>query len=59
MKDESAVQFETDSRIHMGMGVQNLETIRGLLQHPVRPGADEDPAPLCKFEVASIRVWSR
>ena len=24
MKDESAVQFETDSRIHMGMGVQNL-----------------------------------
>ena len=46
MKNESAVQFETDSRIHMGLAVKNLEQSVAFYTHAVRPGADEDPAPL-------------
>lgn len=56
MKNESAVQFETDSRIHMGLAVQNLErsvafyrTLFGQQPTKTRPR-------YAKFEVAEPPV---
>lgn len=56
MKNESAVQFETDSRIHMGLAVSNLErsvafygTLFGQGPTKTRPG-------YAKFEVAEPPV---
>jgi len=56
MGAESAVQFETDRRIHMGLAVKNLEqsvafyrTLFGLLPTKLRPG-------YAKFEVAEPPV---
>jgi catechol 2,3-dioxygenase-like lactoylglutathione lyase family enzyme len=56
MKSESAVQFETDRRIHMGLAVKNLEssvafyrTLFGQNPTKLRPG-------YAKFEVAEPPV---
>lgn len=56
MNNESAVQFETDSRIHMGLAVKNLErsvtfyrTLFGQGPTKARPG-------YAKFEVAEPPV---
>jgi catechol 2,3-dioxygenase-like lactoylglutathione lyase family enzyme len=56
VKNESAVQFETDSRIHMGLAVQNLErsvafyrTLFGQQPTKTRPR-------YAKFEVAEPPV---
>src|SRR6185369_2030884 len=56
MKHESAVQFETNSRIHMGLAVRNLErsvafyrTLFGQEPTKTRPG-------YAKFEVAEPPV---
>ena len=56
MKDESAVQFETDSRIHMGIGVQNLERSVAYYSTLFGRGPTKTRPRYARFEVAEPPV---
>ncbi len=56
MKNESAVQFETDSRIHMGMGVQNLGRSVAFYSTLFGRGPTKTRPRYARFEVAEPPV---
>src|SRR3954451_8031293 len=56
MKDESAVQFETDSRIHVGMGVQNLGRSVAFYRTLFGRGPTKARPRYARFEVAEPPV---
>ena len=56
MKNESAVQFETDSRIHMGLAVKNLEQSVAFYRTLFGQGPTKTRPHYAKFEVAEPPV---
>lgn len=59
MKNESAVQFETDSRIHMGLAVKS----EGMQHHSsqdeccaAKPGCCDDKAACCTATSDSAKI---
>ena len=56
MKNEYAVQFATDSRIHMGMGVQNLERSVAFYSTLFGRGPTKTRPRYARFEVAEPPV---
>ena len=56
MKNESAVQFETDSRIHMGLAVKNLERSVAFYRTLFGQGPTKTRPRYAKFEVAEPPV---
>ena len=56
MKNESAVQFETDSRIHMGVAVRNLEKSVAFYSTLFGQGPTKARPRYAKFEVAEPPV---
>ncbi|HET6576375.1 MAG TPA: ArsI/CadI family heavy metal resistance metalloenzyme [Fimbriiglobus sp.] len=56
MKNESAVQFETDSRIHMGVAVKNLERSVAFYSTLFGQGPTKARPRYAKFEVAEPPV---
>src|SRR6188472_1940347 len=56
MKNESAVQFETDSRIHMGLAVKNLERAVAFYRTLFGRGPTKTRPGYVKFEVAEPPV---
>lgn len=56
MKNESAVQFETESRIHMGLAVQNLERSVAFYSTLFGQGPTKARPHYAKFEVATPPV---
>ena len=56
MKNESAVQFETDSRIHMGLAVRNLERSVAFYRTLFGQGPTKTRPGYAKFEVAEPPV---
>jgi catechol 2,3-dioxygenase-like lactoylglutathione lyase family enzyme len=56
MKNESAVQFETDSRIHMGLAVKSLEPSVAFYTTLFGQGPTKTRPRYAKFEVAEPPV---
>src|SRR4051812_19496444 len=56
MKNESAVQFETESRIHMGLAVGNLERSVAFYSTLFGQGPTKTRPRYAKFEVAEPPV---
>jgi catechol 2,3-dioxygenase-like lactoylglutathione lyase family enzyme len=56
MKNESAVQFETESRIHMGLAVKNLERSIAFYSTLFGQGPTKTRPRYAKFEVAEPPV---
>ncbi len=56
MTNESAVQFATDSRIHMGLGVKDLERSMGFYRTLFGQGPTKTRPRYAKFEVAEPPV---
>jgi catechol 2,3-dioxygenase-like lactoylglutathione lyase family enzyme len=56
MKDESAVQFETNSRIHMGLAVKNLERSMAFYRTLLGQEPTKTRPRYAKFEVAEPPV---
>jgi catechol 2,3-dioxygenase-like lactoylglutathione lyase family enzyme len=56
MKNESAVQFETDSRIHMGLAVKNLDRSVAFYTTLFGQGPTKTRPRYAKFEVAEPPV---
>lgn len=56
MKNESAVQFDTDSRIHMGLAVRNLEQSVAFYSTLFGQGPTKTRPHYAKFEVAEPPV---
>jgi catechol 2,3-dioxygenase-like lactoylglutathione lyase family enzyme len=56
MKNESAVQFETESRIHIGLAVKNLERSVAFYTTLFGQGATKTRPHYAKFEVAEPPV---
>lgn len=56
MKNESAVQFETDSRIHMALGVKDLEQSVAFYRTLFGQGPTKTRPGYAKFEVAEPPV---
>src|SRR3954449_4706480 len=56
MKHESAVQFETNSRIHMGLAVKNLERSVAFYRTLFGQGPTKTRHGYAKFEVAEPPV---
>ena len=56
MKSESAVQFETDSRIHMGLAVRNLERSVAFYRTLFGQRPTKERPRYAKFEVAEPPV---
>lgn len=56
MKNESAVQFETESRIHMGLAVKNMERSVAFYTTLFGQGPTKTQSGYAKFEVAEPPV---
>lgn len=56
MKNESAVQFDTESRIHMGLGVKNLDRSVAFYTTLFGQGPTKTRPRYAKFEVAEPPV---
>lgn len=56
MSNESAVEFETDSRIHMGLAVKDLERSMGFYRTLFGQGPTKTRPRYAKFEVAEPPV---
>ena len=58
MKNESAVHFDTESRIHMGLGVKNLDRSVAFYTTLFGQGPTKTRPRYAKFEVAEPPVNS-